>query len=144
MPHPSCRGTDLAVDVGVGVGEGSRCRRPRDVNRHIVISIIDQMLISAMMFAINLLLIGLAGAENFGRFIVVLSAYFLTYGAQNALILLPVNVLIPGAGKGARRRKMRMLATVDIASSASRPPRSRPSSGPSATVSSWSSSRSVW
>lgn len=73
------------------------------------------MLISAMMFAINLLLIGQAGAESFGRFIVVFAAYLLSFGAQSALILLPINVLIPGRRKSLQSRNLRMLATVDIA-----------------------------
>ena len=68
-----------------------------------------------MMFAINLLLIGLAGAESFGRFIVVFAAYLLSFGAQSALILLPINVLIPGRRKPMQSRNLRMLATVDIA-----------------------------
>ncbi len=85
------------------------------MKRIISASIIDQMLISAMMFAINLLLIGQAGAESFGRFIVVFAAYLLSFGAQTALILLPINVLIPGRPKYMQSRNLRMLATVDIA-----------------------------
>lgn len=85
------------------------------MKRIITTSIIDQMLISAMMFAINLLLIGLAGAESFGRFIVVLAAFLLSFGAQNALVLVPINVLIPGRPKPMQSRNLRMLATVDIA-----------------------------
>ncbi len=85
------------------------------MKRIITASIIDQMLISAMMFAINLLLISQAGAESFGRFIVVLAAFLLSFGAQNALILVPINVLIPGRRKPMQSRNLRMLATVDIA-----------------------------
>ncbi len=85
------------------------------MKRIITTSIIDQMLISAMMFVINLLLIGLAGAESFGRFIVVLAAFLMSFGAQNALVLVPINVLIPGRSKAMQSRNLRMLATVDIA-----------------------------
>ncbi|NNF78219.1 MAG: hypothetical protein HKN05_09335 [Rhizobiales bacterium] len=85
------------------------------MKRIISASILDQMLISALMFAINLLLIGQAGAESFGRFIVVLAAFLLSFGAQNALILLPLNVLIPGKPEHTKTRNLRMLATVDIA-----------------------------
>lgn len=66
------------------------------------------------MFVMNILLITSADPSDYGRFILVLSLQLLSFGAQNALILMPMNVLLPGRGIWRRRATMRMLSTLDL------------------------------
>lgn len=67
------------------------------------------------MFAINLLLISYATPEAYGRFVIVFALSLLAFGVQNALVLMPINVLIPGRSEEKQRATLRMLSTVDLA-----------------------------
>lgn len=66
------------------------------------------------MFALNLLLILQGSPEAYGHFILVLGLYFLAFGAQHAVILLPVNVLLPGKPHSRQNITLRMLSNIDL------------------------------
>lgn len=77
-------------------------------------ALLDQIVISGAMFCLNLALITHATPEAYGRFILVFSLHLLAYGAQNALVLTPVSVLLPGQCGKRQRVTLRMLSTLDL------------------------------
>lgn len=77
-------------------------------------ALLDQVLISGTMFGMNLMLITLASPEAYGRFVLVFSLHLLAFATQNALILTPISVLLPGMNARNQRVTLRTLSTVDI------------------------------
>lgn len=66
------------------------------------------------MFGFNLLLIATAAPEAYGHFILIFALYLLAFGVQNAVVLMPINVLLPGKGPKRQRATLRMLSTLDL------------------------------
>ena len=66
------------------------------------------------MFGFNLLLIATAAPEAYGHFILIFALYFLAFGVQNAVVLMPINVLLPGRSDDRQRATLRMLSTIDL------------------------------
>ena len=85
------------------------------LNRVFYLSALDQLIVSGSMFALNLAFIGFATPDAFGRFILVFALSMLSFGAQNAVILTPLNVLLATASGQRRRLTLRMLSTLDSA-----------------------------
>lgn len=67
------------------------------------------------MFALNLALIGFATPAAYGQFVLALALSLLSFGAQNAIILMPLNVLLATVSGLKRRVTLRMLSTLDAA-----------------------------
>jgi O-antigen/teichoic acid export membrane protein len=67
------------------------------------------------MFLLNLLLISISGMESYGHFVLVFSLSLIAFGAQNAIVLMPLNVLLPGERSDRKPLVIRMLATLDLA-----------------------------
>ncbi len=59
-------------------------------------SVIDQGLLSALGLGMNLLLVSQTDPETFGKFVLCQALVFALMSAQSALILTPLNILIPG------------------------------------------------
>lgn len=85
------------------------------MNRVVYYSVLDQAVVSGSMFVLNLALIGLATPAAYGQFILVLALSLLSFGAQNAITLMPLNVLLPTISGDRRRLTLRMLSTLDAA-----------------------------
>ncbi|MEM7299687.1 MAG: MATE family efflux transporter [Pseudomonadota bacterium] len=85
------------------------------MNRNVLTSVFDQIVVSGTMFGLNLLLISAADPGAYGQFILIYSLTLLAFGAQNALVLVPVNVLLPGRSTRRQMATLRMLSTVDLA-----------------------------
>jgi O-antigen/teichoic acid export membrane protein len=67
------------------------------MRRRLVLSVFDQGVVSAFNFALNLFLIKLWSAENFGVFSIIAAASLFTTMLQNALINTPLAVHFPSA-----------------------------------------------
>jgi len=67
------------------------------------------------MFALNVALIGLSTPAAYGQFVLALALSLLSFGAQNAVILMPLNVLLATLSGQRRRVTLRMLSTIDAA-----------------------------
>ncbi|MEP3046322.1 MAG: hypothetical protein ABJL55_09595 [Roseibium sp.] len=85
------------------------------MNRVVYFSVVDQAVVSGSMFALNLALIGFTTAESYGNFVLVFALSLLAYGAQNAITLMPLNVLLPTRFGQSRRMTLQMLSTLDAA-----------------------------
>ncbi len=85
------------------------------MRKTITASVIDQFLVSGSMFGLNLVLIWLATPGAYGHFILVFGLYLLAFGAQHALVLLPVSVLFAGRSHARQNATLRMLSTLDLA-----------------------------
>ncbi|WP_415716042.1 MATE family efflux transporter [Roseibium sp.] len=85
------------------------------MNNTIFLSVFDQLLVSGSMFLLNLLLISMSGMESYGHFVLVFSLSLIAFGAQNAIVLMPLNVLLPGERENRKPLTIRMLATLDLA-----------------------------
>lgn len=82
---------------------------------NIVLSVIDQALISAFNFALNLYLIRLWSPEDFGVFAVVSAAAILAAMLQNALINTPLAVHLPVAASADQKALLRRVFTASNA-----------------------------
>ena len=88
-------------------------KRPETMNRELTISILDQALMSGFSLALNLVLIALATPEEFGLFVIVLTAMLIIQAVQNALVTAPLNILLPGRDDETQRRELSMLSAVN-------------------------------
>lgn len=84
------------------------------MRKTVATSIIDQGLLSAATFAVNLVLIVQAEPAQFGRFVIGLSLFYIMMAVQNALVVTPVSVFIPGESEARKRHILRVLASVDL------------------------------
>lgn len=81
----------------------------------VILSIIDQALISAFNLLLNLAFIAWSTPDEFGRFVVILSGAFFANSAQNALILMPLNYLLPGRPEAEANSSLSMLTSANLA-----------------------------
>lgn len=81
----------------------------------VFLSIIDQALLSAFNLALNLAFIAWSTPGEFGRFVLVLSGAFFAISAQNALIIMPLNYLLPGREAEEADAKLSMLTSANLA-----------------------------
>ena len=84
------------------------------MRKSVTISIADQALLSAATFAVNLALITLSEPAQFGRFVIGLSLLYIILSLQNALIVAPLSVFVPGTAKHRRLRLLRVFTSMDI------------------------------
>ena len=85
------------------------------MKRDVVLSILDQAVVSAFSLAINLAFIAFATPEEFGRFVLVLAGGFFAVSAQNALIVMPLNYLLPGRAAAEATMQLSMLTSANLA-----------------------------
>lgn len=85
------------------------------MRRNLVISVLDQAIVSAFNFALNLYLIRLWSPEDFGVFAVVAAAALLAAMLQNALINTPLAVHLPVAVSADERTLLRRVFTASNA-----------------------------
>lgn len=83
------------------------------MNRELGISIIDQALMSGFSLALSLVFIALATPEEFGLFVIVLTAMLIIHAAQNALVTAPLNILLPGRDAATQARDLHMLSVIN-------------------------------
>lgn len=81
----------------------------------VFLSILDQALLSAFNLALNLAFIAWSTPADFGRFVLVQSAAFFAISAQNALIVMPLNYLLPGRPVEEAERQLSLLTSVNLA-----------------------------
>ncbi len=84
------------------------------MKRALVLSIIDQAMISAFNLVLSLALIAYATPEQFGIFVLVQAIGFFALSAQNALIITPLNYLLPGQPEPVVQQQLSMLTSANI------------------------------
>ena len=84
-------------------------------HRNLNHSVLDQALLSAFNLGINLLLVMKTSADVYGTFVVFQAVVFLLLAAQGALILTPLNILLPGRSERVVERQKQSLETFNIA-----------------------------
>ncbi len=84
------------------------------MNRAVLLSVVDQALISAFNLLLNLAFIAYATPSEFGRFALILAASFFVISGQNALVIMPLNFLLPGREHTERNRQLSMLTTINL------------------------------
>ena len=73
---------------------------------------LDQAVLSAFSLGLSLMLVAYSTPEAFGHFVLLFSLVLMLLTAQNALILMPLNVLLPGRAEAERRRIEASLGTL--------------------------------
>jgi O-antigen/teichoic acid export membrane protein len=81
----------------------------------VVFSILDQALLSAFNLLLSLAFIGFATPSEFGRFAFVQAGGFFVTSAQNALVVMPLNYLLPGRPPEEADERLSMLTSVNLA-----------------------------
>lgn len=84
------------------------------MKRAVALSIFDQALISAFNLLLNLVLIAYASPAEFGGFVVIVAGAFFAISAQNALVVTPLNFLLPGSAAAERVERLSMLTSVNL------------------------------
>ncbi|MGZ4968200.1 MAG: lipopolysaccharide biosynthesis protein [Methylobacter sp.] len=82
------------------------------MKKRVAISIVDQGLVSAFNFALNLMLIKAWSPQEYGKFGIILSVGLLLVGIQNAMVNTPASVMLPTATTGLKKRQLRTLFSV--------------------------------
>ena len=82
------------------------------MKKRVAISIVDQGLVSAFNFALNLMLIKAWSPQEYGKFGIILSVGLLLVGVQNAMVNTPASVMLPTATSGLRKKQLRTLFSV--------------------------------
>jgi len=82
------------------------------LKKRVAISILDQGLVSAFNFALNLMLIKAWSPQEYGKFGIILSVGFLLVGIQNAMVNTPASVMLPTVTSGVRKKQLRTLFSV--------------------------------
>jgi O-antigen/teichoic acid export membrane protein len=85
------------------------------MNRSVLLSIVDQAMISAFNLVLNLAFISFASPAQFGRFAFVLAGTFFASSAQNALVIMPLNYLLPGRAAAEADARLSMLTSANLA-----------------------------
>jgi O-antigen/teichoic acid export membrane protein len=85
------------------------------MKRTMLISLVDQALNSAFNLLLNLAFIAFATPAEFGRFAFVLAGSFFAASAQNALIVMPLNYLLPGRPPAEADAELSMLTSANLA-----------------------------
>lgn len=85
------------------------------MNRAVVLSLADQALNSAFSLLLNLAFIAFATPAEFGRFAFLLAGSFFASSAQNALIVMPLNYLLPGREQREADATLSMLTSANLA-----------------------------
>lgn len=84
------------------------------MKRAVLLSILDQAMISVFNLLLNLAFIAFASPSEFGRFALVLAAGFFAVSAQNALVVMPLNYLLPGREPEEVNASLSMLTSVNL------------------------------
>lgn len=84
------------------------------MKRAILLSLIDQALNSAFSLLLNLAFIAFATPAEFGRFAFLLAGSFFATSAQNALIVMPLNYLLPGREPREADATLSMLTSANL------------------------------
>lgn len=85
------------------------------MKRAVFLSIFDQGMISAFNLLLNLAFIAHATPSEFGRFALVQAIAFFALSAQNALVIMPLNYLVPGRPAAEANQQLSMLTSANIA-----------------------------
>jgi O-antigen/teichoic acid export membrane protein len=80
----------------------------------VLLSLIDQAVLSAMSLAVNLVLVKLAAPQNVGIFAVATAMMFFAVGIQGALVTTPAAVRIFGAKEDTKLEVLSTLTSVDL------------------------------
>ncbi len=85
------------------------------MKRAVLLSLVDQALNSAFNLLLNLAFIAFATPDEFGRFAFLLAGSFFAASAQNALIVMPLNYLLPGREREDADAALSMLTSANLA-----------------------------
>lgn len=85
------------------------------MTRDVLLSLIDQALNSAFSLLLSLAFIAFATPSEFGRFAFLLAGSFFAGSAQNALVVMPLNYLLPGRPEEESEPDLSMLTSVNAA-----------------------------
>lgn len=85
------------------------------MKRDVLLSIIDHAMVSAFNLALNLSFIAFAAPSEFGRFVLILAGAYFAISAQNALVVMPLNYLIPGRKAEEAAEHLSMLTSANMA-----------------------------
>jgi O-antigen/teichoic acid export membrane protein len=80
--------------------------------RDLVFSLLDQGALSVLNLGFALVLIALATPAEFGIYALVFSSLFIVLSVQNALVVLPLNYLLPGRAAEEQAERAEMLVSV--------------------------------
>ncbi len=83
------------------------------MTRAVLLSLIDQALNSGFSLLLNLAFIAFATPAEFGIFAFLLAGSFFATSAQNALIIMPLNYLLPGREQEEVDRNLSMLTSAN-------------------------------
>lgn len=82
------------------------------MSKNLLLSIIDQALLSALNLILALTLIAFATPSEFGVYALYFSSLLIAFSIQNALVVMPLNFLLPGKSEEAQNQNITMLTTV--------------------------------
>lgn len=85
------------------------------MKRAVLLSLIDQGLNSGFNLLLSMLLIAFATPAEFGRFAFILAGSFFAVSAQNALVIMPLNYLLPGRPAAEANAELTMLTSANLA-----------------------------
>jgi O-antigen/teichoic acid export membrane protein len=85
------------------------------MKRAVFLSLVDQALNSAFNLLLNLAFIAFATPDEFGRFAFLLAGSFFAASAQNALVVMPLNYLLPGREPREADAALSMLTSANLA-----------------------------
>lgn len=84
------------------------------MKRAVLLSLIDQALNSGFNLALSILFIAFATPAEFGRFAFILAGSFFAVSAQNALVIMPLNYLLPGRPSAETKTDLSMLTSANL------------------------------
>ena len=85
------------------------------MTRAVLLSLVDQALNSGFSLLLNLAFIAFATPAEFGTFAFLLAGSFFATSAQNALVVMPLNYLLPGRAQQEADQTLSMLTSVNSA-----------------------------
>ncbi len=85
------------------------------MKRAVLLSLIDQALNSGFNLLLSMLFIAFATPAEFGRFAFILAGSFFAVSAQNALVIMPLNYLLPGRPAAEANAELTMLTSANLA-----------------------------
>jgi O-antigen/teichoic acid export membrane protein len=84
------------------------------LRKSISIALIDQAVLSLFNLGLNLMLISLAAPSEFGRFVFASAVVLVLTSLQNALVAMPLAVLVPGRSPEQQATTSRIIVSTDI------------------------------
>lgn len=82
------------------------------MRQKLLLSIVDQALLSALNLSLALALIAFTTPTEFGVYALYFAALLIAHSIQNALVVMPLNFLLPGKAIETQNQSVQMLTTI--------------------------------